>query len=197
MLHLIDTQPKIHPEFLEAISKKPPVKTAEDLAQEVEQCKLNVQPLKQEVPPAEGEEPPAEPVKVLPPVIEDVFMGDVLGDLSMLERAGVGFGTEENYRLFLALKGLATQTPVPAPLPPLEPPAEDAGEKIARVRLWGKLLGQNADYYVAECSLAGRQPVPPLPADLEGQPKSWVPPDPVGDEGECYFMTSTNQVLRV
>ena len=185
LLHLIDTQPKIHPDFLEAITTPPPAKTSDDLAKELEQCKLNVQPLKQEVPLAEGEEPPAEPEVLLPAMVpDDLYMGDVLGELAMLERAGVGFGREENYRLFLALKTLLVSSPGCA-----------EGEKISRVRLWGKLCGQSADYYVAECSLAERKPLPPLPEDLDAQPKSWVPPDAIGDDAECFFLTSTNQFV--
>jgi hypothetical protein len=183
LLQLIDAQPKIHPDFLESITAKPPTKTEDELVKEVAQCQLNVFPLKDEVPLAEGEEPPAEPEVLLPHVVpDDQYMGDVLGELAMLERAGMGFGKEVNYRLFLALKSLLVKSP-----------GLQEGEKIARVRLWGKMIGQNADYYIAECSLLERKAIPPLPE--EEQPKHIVPPDPIGDDQECFFLTSTNQFV--
>lgn len=185
-MHLIDMQPKIHPDFLESITVKPPTKTAEYIAKELEQCKLDVQPLKDVVPLAEGEEPPAEPEDLLPAMVsDDLFLGDVLSEFAMLEKAGLGFGKEENYKMFLALKKLLVKSPgVNA----------EAGEKIVRVRMWGKIFGQNADYYIAECSLAERKPIPALP--VGEQPKSWVPPDPIGETAEeCFFMSSTNQFV--
>lgn len=182
MLHLIDTQPKISPDFLESITSKPPTKTADDLANELVQCKINVQPLKDEVPLAEGEEPPAEPEDLLPALLpDDVYMGDVLSEMAMLERAGLGFGKEENYRMFLAMKKLLVKSP-----------GLQEGEKIVRVRFWGKIFGQKSDYYIVECSLAERKALPPVPEEF---PKGVVPPDPLGDDQECFFMTSTNQFV--
>ena len=184
LLHLIDCQPKIHPDFLEAISAKPPIKTEKDIEEELKQCKIDLQPLKDEVPLAEGEEPPAEPEDLLPPMVpEGLHLGDVLGELAMLERAGVGFGKEESYRLFLALKWLLVKSPGVD---------TEGGEKIVRVRLWGKILGQNSDYYIAECSMAERKPTAPVPED---PPKGVVIPDPIGDDQECFFMKSTNQFV--
>ena len=185
LLHLLDTQPKIHPDFLESIMAKPPTKTVADLAAELEQCKLDVQPLKDAVPLAEGQAPPEVPEELLPAMVpDDLHLGDVLGELAMLERAGVSFGKEENYRLFLALKRLLIKSPGVN---------TEAGEKIVRVRLWGKLFGQSSDYYVAECSLAARVSTnPPLPDEV---PKGIVPPDTMGDEEECFFMQSTNQFV--
>jgi len=183
LLHLIDMQPKIHPEFLEFVMTKPPQKSGEDLANELAQMKINVQSMKQPVTLPDGAVPPAEPEVLLPAMVpEGLQLGDVLGELAMLERAGVGFGQEQNYRIFLALKRLLITSP-----------GVHGSEKIARVRFWGKVFGQNSDYIIAECSMSDRVAFPPLP---EGeQPKTWLPPDHIGDDQECFFMTSTNQFV--
>ena len=49
----------------------------------------------------------------------------------MWQWAGVGFGEEETYRLYLSLKGLAVS-------------------KDIAVRFWGKMITRGGDYYVAE-----------------------------------------------
>lgn len=51
----------------------------------------------------------------------------------LLEQAGVGLGREEMLRVFLALKKLVNSQP------------------LARCRLWGKILGTEGNYLVAEC----------------------------------------------
>lgn len=50
----------------------------------------------------------------------------------LLEQAGVGLGREEMLRVFLALKKLVNSQP------------------LARCRLWGKILGTEGNYLVAE-----------------------------------------------
>lgn len=57
---------------------------------------------------------------------------DWSADAAMLEWAGVSFGESESYRLSLGLKHLA------------------ASAGAADLRLWGKITGSQADYYIAE-----------------------------------------------
>lgn len=49
-----------------------------------------------------------------------------------LEQAGVGLGREETQRTFLALKQLVDS------------------QELLRCRLWGKILGIESNYYIAE-----------------------------------------------
>jgi len=58
---------------------------------------------------------------------------DFTGDAAYLEWAGVSLGRTETFRLHQALKRLANEQPV------------------RQLRFFGKFLGLNADYYVAEC----------------------------------------------
>jgi radial spoke head protein 4A len=57
---------------------------------------------------------------------------DWASDSAMLEWAGVSFGDTESYRISLALKHLA------------------ASSGASDLRLWGKISGTKADYYIAE-----------------------------------------------
>lgn len=76
-----------------------------------------------------GEEP-AEPQE--PPPMQDFIL-----HASYFEWAGVGFGTQESYRIHLSLKKLALDL--------------TAKEKpIDGLRFWGKILGTGEDYYIAE-----------------------------------------------
>ena len=52
--------------------------------------------------------------------------------LSMLEWAGLGFGSEESFRLSTSMKNLAMAT------------------EANNLRFWGKILCRNGDLYVAE-----------------------------------------------
>ena len=58
----------------------------------------------------------------------------------MLERAGLGLGKAEAYRIALAIKKLA----------------EDDNEKVTSCRFWGKILGTKADYLIAETTTGPR-----------------------------------------
>jgi len=78
-----------------------------------------------------GGEGPKEEVCAIP---------DFLEESSMLEWAGVGFGELESYQIMCSLRKLAAA-------------AEESG--IKKLRFWGKILGTNADYYVAEAQLEG------------------------------------------
>jgi len=54
-------------------------------------------------------------------------------DAAMFQWAGVGFGKQESYAIAMSLRKLAADTPT-----------------VEKLRFWGKVLGLNADYYVAE-----------------------------------------------
>jgi radial spoke head protein 4A len=74
-----------------------------------------------------------------PAASEDGAAGEPTQDLteeaSYLEWAGINFGRTDTFRLHLSLKHLAVKYPV------------------KNLRLWGKLLGKQADYFVAEGAL--------------------------------------------
>ncbi len=58
----------------------------------------------------------------------------------MLERAGLGMGKTESYRIALAIKNLA----------------EDDNEKVTSCKFWGKIYGTKADYLIAETTTGPR-----------------------------------------
>eukprot|EP00618_Florenciella_parvula_P013323 CAMPEP_0119493826 /NCGR_PEP_ID=MMETSP1344-20130328/17955_1 /TAXON_ID=236787 /ORGANISM="Florenciella parvula, Strain CCMP2471" /LENGTH=444 /DNA_ID=CAMNT_0007529285 /DNA_START=75 /DNA_END=1409 /DNA_ORIENTATION=+ len=61
----------------------------------------------------------------------EVTFPDLYREAAMWKWAGIGFGDDENYRLYLALKALAVS-------------------KETGVRFWGKIITRGGDYYVAE-----------------------------------------------
>lgn len=94
ILSLIEKQPDVNPELLEAISAMPPSETAEQNAQRIEVLKNKVQLFKKELPADPAAPPPPEnhiPEYFLPAEVEGTLQ-DVLADFKLLERAGVGFG---------------------------------------------------------------------------------------------------------
>jgi len=62
---------------------------------------------------------------------EGATFPDLYREAAMWKWAGIGFGDDENYRLYLALKALAVS-------------------KETGVRFWGKIITRGGDYYVAE-----------------------------------------------
>jgi len=82
--------------------------------------------------PAEGE--PAVPVNV------GSAVPDFCEDAETLQWVGVGFGELESYKIKCALRNLAFKQ-------------METG--YTRIRLWGKMLGTDADYYVAEAYKEG------------------------------------------
>eukprot|EP00746_Dinoflagellata_sp_MGD_P163850 gnl/MRDRNA2_/MRDRNA2_92111_c0_seq1.p1 gnl/MRDRNA2_/MRDRNA2_92111_c0~~gnl/MRDRNA2_/MRDRNA2_92111_c0_seq1.p1 ORF type:complete len:442 (+),score=144.76 gnl/MRDRNA2_/MRDRNA2_92111_c0_seq1:88-1413(+) len=66
------------------------------------------------------------------------YIPDFLEEAAMLEWAGVGFGELESYQIMCSLRKLA---------------ADQEAEGITKLRFWGKILGTQADYYVAEAQL--------------------------------------------
>ena len=149
-----------------------------DSAIQVDHFKREVPPDPAAPPPEEGEEP-----EYILPVEVEGDMGDVISDFKLLHRAGIGFGKPASMRLYLAMKKLLHKNI-----------GAQEGEKIVRVRSWGKVLGLNNDYLVAECVMEGRQPMPAVP---EGLPASVVPPDPVGTEFADYLTSANHFVYYV
>jgi len=82
--------------------------------------------------PSEGD-PPA-------PVNVGSAVPDIFEDADVLQWAGVGFGELESYKIKCALRNLAYKQ-------------QENG--YTRIRLWGKMLGTDADYYVAEAYKEG------------------------------------------
>eukprot|EP00928_Gymnodinium_smaydae_P061556 TRINITY_DN45602_c0_g1_i1.p1 TRINITY_DN45602_c0_g1~~TRINITY_DN45602_c0_g1_i1.p1 ORF type:complete len:576 (-),score=166.03 TRINITY_DN45602_c0_g1_i1:64-1701(-) len=77
--------------------------------------------------------PPSDPLAA-PRVLAAVQ--NYMEDATMFEWAGVGFGKQESFHIAMSLRKLAAETPA-----------------LASLRLWGKVLGTEADYYVAEATL--------------------------------------------
>lgn len=84
-------------------------------------------------------------------------------DATMFEWAGVGFGRQENFHIAMSLRKLAADV-----------------DGLGKLRLWGKVLGTQGDYYVAEGTIQvpdtrgeGAPPPPVLPGspeyDVEGR----------------------------
>lgn len=61
-------------------------------------------------------------------------------EATMLEWAGVGFGDVESYNIMMSLRALA---------------AKKQGGGMSKLRLWGKIMGQESDYWVAEAQEDG------------------------------------------
>lgn len=79
-----------------------------------------------------GEYPPADEDEDPAPKTYSEDARDLAGDANLLEWGGVSFGRSETFRLHVSIK-------------------EHAGkEGVANARLWGKVLGTQADYYVME-----------------------------------------------
>lgn len=96
-----------------------------------------------------------------------------LEDSAMFEWAGVGFGRQESYHIAMSLRKLATETP-----------------GIDSLRLWGKVLGTEGDYYIAEGTLAmppGQLPQEPA---WPGTPDFEVEPSGEGANTCIYWVKS-------
>ena len=98
---------------------------------------------------------------------EGAGLPNVVEDLAMFEHAGVGFAREEGYRLFLAMAQLKQ------------------AHGLASIRLFGKVLGTQSDYYVVE----GKHATPPTPTPPSKNPSE--PELPGAGLNECvYFVAS-------
>jgi hypothetical protein len=74
---------------------------------------------------------------------------NVIADSSIYQWAGIGFGESESVLLMRSLKGLATSS------------------GASNIRLWGKILGSDKDYYIAEGAFEGGADESEKPADFE------------------------------
>ncbi|KRX05140.1 hypothetical protein PPERSA_06774 [Pseudocohnilembus persalinus] len=116
-----------------------------------------------------GEEPqPVETVGYVPNFMEEA---------KWFEKAGVGFGEEETYRIFKSLTALSFK------------------KQATQVRLWGKILCSGKDYWVAE-GLAENADDDNVPDEVEkkGQPgvnlkNYWVTTDLMGEWTELPYVT--------
>ena len=123
-------------------------------------------------PPGELDEegnPPPEPEKNEP---ED--LRDLMRDADLLEKAGVGLGKAETYRVVLALKQLADSTDF----------------NLATVRFFGKVFGKKSDYLIAEAT--PKELKEAVEVSEEDIANGVVPPDApgVGCNKFSYFVCS-------
>lgn len=97
-------------------------------------------------------------------------------DAQMFAWAGVGFGKQESYYLTMALRKLAVTYP-----------------DLEEIRLWGKIMGTESDYLVAEGTPRRHDvkdaPDPPPPV-LPGMPEYDVEPRGSGPNTNLYWVTS-------
>mmetsp|Transcript_57727 Transcript_57727/g.122807 ORF Transcript_57727/g.122807 Transcript_57727/m.122807 type:complete len:435 (-) Transcript_57727:53-1357(-) len=72
------------------------------------------------------------------PVVVPCAVPDMMEELEMLTWAGVGLGELETYKIMCSIRNMSTKQ-----------------EGYTKIRFWGKILGTDADYYVAEASRDG------------------------------------------
>ena len=135
--------------------------------------------------PAEGEEP--KEFKPDPDTVDgenDGKVDDIVGDMNLLEHAGVGLGQESTFRLYASLKKLAKARPAEA------------------VHFFGIIRGTKQDYYIAEVSYKERDPGPGDEPKGEGEEAPVPAVDPVfppredGASGEPEtWLTNPNQYV--
>lgn len=136
---VISDQPKDAYGLVEVLSRlvreqvDTPVPTATEDIQAAAEYVKKVRKLDQA--PAEGEPPAPKPVASA--------ITDFCEEADMLQWAGVGFGDLESYKIKCALRNLADAK---------------AEQGFATIRLWGKILGSEADYYIAEAFKEGGEP---------------------------------------
>lgn len=88
---------------------------------------------------------------------EETLVPNLMESAMHFEDGGIGLGQEENFRVFLALKELSQTQP------------------ITKIRFWGKILGLEFNYFVAEAEYReGEEPEVPEP---EEEPEPEVPAD--------------------
>eukprot|EP00933_Yihiella_yeosuensis_P060438 TRINITY_DN631_c0_g3_i1.p1 TRINITY_DN631_c0_g3~~TRINITY_DN631_c0_g3_i1.p1 ORF type:complete len:493 (+),score=141.58 TRINITY_DN631_c0_g3_i1:123-1601(+) len=94
-------------------------------------------------------------------------------DAAMFQWAGVGFGKQESFQIAMNLRKLATDVPA-----------------LDNLRLWGKVMGIDADYYVAEGSLKKPPGAVAPPAPLPGSPEFDVENRGEGANLFTYWVTT-------
>jgi len=92
---------------------------------------------------------------------------DFVEEAEMLSWAGVGFGEIESYKVMCSLRNLAAKE-------------KDAG--LVKLRFWGKVFGQDADYYVAEAQRDG--------GGEEGEEDPDAEPAGTGVNQYTYYVTN-------
>ena len=100
---------------------------------------------------------------------------DLVRDADLLEKAGVGLGKAETYRVVLALKALG----------------DDAEFGVQSVRFFGKIFGTKADYLVAE--VVPTSPNEPVELTEEDVKNGVVPQDAPGVGCNKFQYYVTNQ----
>lgn len=135
--------------------------------------------------PAEGEEP--KEFKPDPDTVDgenDGKVDDVIGDMQVLQHAGVGLGQEQTFRLYASLKKLAKSKPA------------------EQVHFFGIIRGSKQDYYIAEVSHKERDAGPGDEPKGEGEeaPAAAVdaafPPREDGASGEPdTWLVNPNQYV--
>lgn len=94
---------------------------------------------------------------------------DFVEEAEMLSWAGVGFGELESYKVMCSLRNLA---------------AKEKDKGLAKLRFWGKVLGTEADYYVAEAQREGG-------GDADGEdPDPDAEPSGQGANQYTYYVTN-------
>mmetsp|Transcript_60722 Transcript_60722/g.106369 ORF Transcript_60722/g.106369 Transcript_60722/m.106369 type:complete len:494 (+) Transcript_60722:125-1606(+) len=115
-------------------------------------------------------------VKAPEPTVAPKVLGNVrnfLEDSAMFSWAGVGFSQQESYHLAMSLRKLASETP-----------------SIVQLRLWGKILGLEGDYYVAEGVLETKSAPVAAPPALPGTAEYDVEPRGEGANSFTYWVAS-------
>lgn len=116
--------------------------------------------------------PPSDPT-ASPKVLGAVQ--NFMEDAAMFRWAGVGFGQQESYHVACSLRKLASDSP-----------------SIESLRLWGKVLGAEGDYYVAEGVLQSIPKVPEAPEKppvLPDTPEYDVEPRGEGANAFTYWVS--------
>lgn len=110
--------------------------------------------------------PPTDPTST-PEVL--TVVRNFMDDAAMFEWAGVGFGKEASYRLAMSLRALAANNPY-----------------LKDLCLWGKILGTDGDYYIAEGTVPKSETPPPVPDVLT--PEDLVEPRGEGANSRSYWV---------
>lgn len=100
----------------------------------------------------------------------------VLEAAELADKAGVGMGKAEMYRVAIAIKRLG----------------EDAAQGLVSCRFWGKIYGSKADYLIAEAETGERESTLPSLSDEEMYDLKVVAPEApgVGANKHVYYVCS-------
>jgi radial spoke head protein 4A len=107
---------------------------------------------------ADGEEEAGEPPQI-------GYIPDMMEELQLLERAGLGFGEKETFKIYSAIKKLCQ------------------AKGASSMTFWGKVFGLKKDYYVVQAALEGGE---------EGEQPPNVEPKGTGINEKIYFVTNNS-----